>query len=102
MHKLKRIGIWSLAKTMGLFYALLALIVIIPATMFLTVATVQPGGGPGLEFLWILALPIMYGAGGFVGGLIIAVIANMVLGFSGGLALEIQAPRMKRSYKPVH
>ena len=38
----------------------------------------------------LLILPVMYGVFGFIGGLIIAVLYNLVAGMAGGIQLDLE------------
>ena len=89
MQKVKRIGVLSLAKILGVLYALIGLILgvlfaILPltglnvdkTTMFFGTAT-------------IIVFPVLYGIMGFIGGLITAFFYNLIAGKIGGLEVEI-------------
>ena len=90
MQKVKKIGVLSFAKILGLLYAIFGLIVgalfsLFPLTGFVGAADV------GLFFgtASIIIFPIIYGIMGFIGGLITAFFYNLVAGKIGGLELEI-------------
>lgn len=61
-------------------------------------AAVQQGdGAEGTEpmvlgIASIFIFPILYGIGGFIGGIISAAIYNVVAGVVGGLELDLQTP----------
>jgi len=90
VQKVKKIGVLSFAKILGLLYAIFGLIVgalfsLFPLTGFVGAADV------GLFFgtASIIIFPIIYGIMGFIGGLITAFFYNLVAGKIGGLELEI-------------
>ena len=96
---LRSIGVLSCGKIMGAFYALIGLV----AGGLLTLASltgaasqmVQNGADPVLPFMAlgafaIIFLPMLYGAFGFVGGIIGAAMYNLVAGIVGGLELNLQ------------
>ena len=81
MQKVKRIGVLSLAKISGIFFAIFGLIV----TVFAPIGMKEPYFGTAT----IIVFPILYGIVGFVGGLITAFFYNLVAGKIGGLEVEI-------------
>jgi len=96
----KRIGAMSLARITGLIYAGLGLVIGALFAMFAVL-----GGALGTVFGWsdggpfvgiflgagaIVTLPILYGFFGFVGGLLIAFLYNLVAGSIGGLQLDVE------------
>ena len=95
---LRSIGVLSCGKVMGITYALLGLIVGLFMAMFSLagVAANGPQGGNGpLPFMAfgvaaVIIFPILYGIGGFIGGIIAAAIYNLVAGMAGGLELEFE------------
>ena len=89
MQKVKRIGVLSLAKLLGILYAIFGLIVgalfaLLPLFGFNADET-------GLFFgtVSIIIFPILYGIMGFIGGLITAFFYNLIAGKIGGLEVEI-------------
>jgi len=95
--RLNKVGVLSAGKVSGLLYALLGLIV---GAIFALLSLVGAGaalggeeGGAALGFLFgvgaIIFLPIFYGIMGFVGGMIMAALFNLVAGISGGLEVDI-------------
>ena len=89
MQKVKKIGVLSLAKLLGLLYAIFGLII---GALF----AVLPLFGlnvdeTGLFFgaRSIIIFPILYSVMGLVGGLITAFFYNLVAKWIGGLEVEI-------------
>jgi hypothetical protein len=96
---LRRIGVMSLAKIQGVLYALLGLIIGAFASLFSVLGPVlAPGGGSssGNQFgslfgvASIALFPILYGAIGFITGLIMGGLYNLLAGVVGGLELETE------------
>jgi hypothetical protein len=93
----KRVDPLSFAKITGVLYALLGLCF---GAIFTLVAAVGAAvsdrlyGGSGLGFLLgigsVIALPIFYGGLGFLFSLIAAALYNVVAGWVGGVAMEIE------------
>ena len=84
----KRVGILSMGKVLGCVNALLGLIVgglFTFLSLFLFLA-VGREAGPALLFGVgaIVILPVLYGVGGFIGGIILAVLYNFVASVIGG------------------
>ena len=94
---LRSTGAMSLGKVLGVLYALIGLLVgSVVSLVSIVGAAIGSGGGDSPEaFLGvffgvaaIVALPLFYGAMGFIGGLITAALYNVIVGFTGGLELE--------------
>ena len=82
---------------LGVTYALISLIII---PFFLLAASIagaaaKANGGQalpgilGLGGIFIVMLPILYGAMGFIGGIIGALIYNLVAKWIGGIEVEV-------------
>jgi hypothetical protein len=98
--EIKKVGAWSVAKVMGVTYALIGLIfgifVALAALLgVLGAATSDSGGlaeaigfGIGGGLIGIVVLPIFYGIMGLIVGLISAVLYNLVARLVGGIRIE--------------
>lgn len=89
---IKRVDPASIAKVLGAIYAILGLI--IGGVLFLFTAVGAglngaPGGVLG-GLAAMLFLPLLYGAMGFIGGLLVAAIYNVVAGFVGGVRMDLE------------
>jgi hypothetical protein len=92
---IRRMGVLSVAKLQGVLYALLGLIVGAVFALFsLFGAALGSGteshsmfGAIGLSA--IILFPIVYGLIGFVAGLLVAALYNLVAGFVGGVEIEL-------------
>lgn len=92
----KSIGVLSAGKVLGCLYVLLGLII---GAMFslLSLAGVAAGGedAGAAAFLFgigaIVIIPIFYGAIGFVGGIIMAALYNLVASIAGGIEVELRS-----------
>ena len=96
---LKRIGILSLAKIMGILYAVLGLLmgfIISAVALFgaLLGSAFSNSTEPFMGLIFgagaIIVMPILYGVMGFISGIITAGIYNFVVRFTGGLELEFE------------
>jgi hypothetical protein len=96
---LKKIGVLSLAKISAIIYAFLGLIVgiFVAAAVSLgalagSMLSESSGALMGLVFGFgaIILCPILYGILGFLAGLVSAAIYNWVVGFTGGIELELE------------
>jgi hypothetical protein len=90
--RLKRVGVLSCGVMLGVMYGLGGFIVGAIITLFtLGGMAANGGGGPG-EVLFgigsIVAIPIVYGIAGFIGGVIAACIYNIVASIAGGIEME--------------
>ncbi|HKI06013.1 MAG TPA: hypothetical protein VKK31_28805 [Thermoanaerobaculia bacterium] len=99
---IRRFGVLSVGKIMGMLYALIGLIA---GAIFALLSLVGLGIGSALSqdtqgafpaALFgvgaIIILPLFYGCIGFVGGIISSAIYNLVSGMTGGIEVELSAP----------
>ena len=77
----------QLAKVLAVLYACLSLIVV----PFLILGAVMgsDSGNAGVPLVFALLLPILYAIGGFIGGLIVAALYNLIAGWTGGIEFTI-------------
>jgi hypothetical protein len=94
MHIIKSVGVLSVAKILGLVYACLGLIL---APLFLLMGLLGSALGQqnspvaGIFGIGFAALmPVLYGAVGFVGGAIGALLYNLFAKWVGGFELQIE------------
>jgi hypothetical protein len=103
MHRIKSVGVMSVAKVMGLIYGALGLLIVpiflviglassmaIKQAQQATGANLPPAMGPIFAVLMAIAAPIMYGLIGFVTGAISALIYNLIAGWVGGIEMELE------------
>lgn len=97
--KVKRIGVFSCAKVAGALYCILGLIVgalfaLIGVAGFAASAAregLMPGVFPALFGVGAIVLfPMLYGTAGFLGGLIVSALYNLLAGIVGGIEVELQ------------
>ena len=98
---IKRIGIVSLAKLMGVLYAAIGLLVGGVFALFsllgggAMMASGEHGAAAGSAMMLgfgigaVVIFPIMYGVLGFLGGLLTGWLFNLTSGITGGLELEV-------------
>lgn len=99
---IRRFGVLSVGKVMGMTYALLgllggaifALFSLFGAALGASLAEDSAGAIPGALFGVgaIILFPIIYGVIGFLGGLLVAAIYNLVSGATGGIQVELSTP----------
>lgn len=99
MMMIRSIGILSSGKVMGALYAIMGLIV---GALFSLVslvgfaASVASSGDTGAIFSMlfglgaIILMPLFYGIMGFIGGIIMALIYNVVASMVGGIEIELR------------
>ena len=98
MQEIRRIDVVSLAKIEGALGAVIGLIVgIFAAIIGVAVGGIADLGGTGIPGMGlfigaaaIIFLPIFYGVAGFIGGLIVAALYNLVAGWVGGIKIELK------------
>ncbi len=94
----KRIGVLSLAKLMGILYAGLGLIIGGIFTLFTLLGSAIGMASGEQEAIFgvlfgvgaIIVMPIFYGVIGLIGGLIMSALYNLAAGLVGGVELEVQ------------
>jgi hypothetical protein len=98
MQSVARIGVLSLAKMLAVTYAFLGLffggVLSLFAVMGAAVGSAAGGDGGGIAAMLfgvgaVIVLPIVYGCLGFVGGLIMAPLYNLVAKVVGGIEVEL-------------
>jgi hypothetical protein len=94
MHIVKSFGVMSVAKIMGVMYACMGLLL---APFFLLVGLLgSMGGQQNSPFAGIVGvvvailLPFFYGAIGFIGGAIGALLYNLFSKWVGGFEVEVE------------
>ena len=85
-QSIRRFSIGQSAKFMGVLYLLFGLIFV---PFFLMADMFAPEGAGGIGTIFALAMPIIYGFFGVLGGAIGAALYNLVAGWVGGLEVEI-------------
>ena len=91
MKKITKIGVLSLAKFTALMYALFGFLAGIFFSVFslLGIKTEAGNLGHAVGMAAIIVFPILYGALGFVGGLITGFFFNLISNWLGGIEIEI-------------
>ena len=96
---LKSVGVMSCGKIGGTLYGLMGVLLggIFALVSTLGLALGQGSSSGALAWLGaffgvgsIILFPIIYGIMGFIGGLITAVLYNLLAGFVGGIEMELQ------------
>lgn len=109
---IRRFGVFSVAKMYGLLCFVLGLIIGVIYGLFLIIfgaamSAIAPGGNEALAggvstvvlgVIMMIAVPIMYGLMGFIGGAISAVIYNLTAGVVGGVKFELEG--VQQDYAP--
>jgi hypothetical protein len=95
---LKRIGVLSCGKVMGLLYAVFGLIAgLLLSVLSLLGVAIGAASGDGEAALGalfgvgaVILLPIVYGLLGFLAGMLVSALYNLAARFTGGLELELR------------
>jgi len=93
MQQVRKVGVLSAAKIMGLVYGLMSL-VFLPFFFLIMMAAslAEPQqSGPGVVMVAVMSImmPFFYAAAGFVMGALGAFLYNAVAGWVGGIELEL-------------
>ena len=93
MTEIKRVGVLSLAKIIGLIYTVIGLIVWLFMGCFMLIGVMaQPTETPAAAIVmlgFVCFIPFFYGVMGFVGGAIIAAVYNLLASRIGGIEIEL-------------
>lgn len=99
---IRRIGVLSLGKLMAVMYAAIGLVFGLLYAVFAVLgggalmamgdSDAGIGGGMmiGMGLAAVIVAPLLYGIGGFIGGVISAFFFNLASKYVGGLELEVQ------------
>ncbi|MBI1352821.1 MAG: hypothetical protein GC160_00640 [Acidobacteria bacterium] len=97
---IKSVGVLSLAKMLGAVYGAIGLIgglIVSLIAMFGGFAAAQSDMGAGGAMMGgmlgvgaVILFPLLYGAMGFIGGALTAVIYNVFAGIAGGIEIHVQ------------
>jgi hypothetical protein len=96
---LKSVGVMSLGKIAGTLYGLMGVLIGGILALFSTLGLALGQGSSSQAPAWFAAIfgvgaivfvPIVYGIMGFIGGLITALLYNLLAGFVGGIEMELQ------------
>jgi hypothetical protein len=89
----KNIGVLSVAKMMGCLYAAIGLII---GGIISLISLVGAVAGPGANafpavfgVLSIILIPLVYGIMGFIAGIIIAALYNVIAAVAGGIEMQV-------------
>lgn len=100
---LRSVGILSSGKMMGAIYGVLGLIMGGFFMLFSLLGVAFPQANQanganhaplaiGMGIAFAIFIPIAYAIMGFIGGVIVAAVYNLVAGIAGGLELEFERP----------
>jgi hypothetical protein len=108
---IRRFGVFSVAKMYALVLFVLGLIIgVIYGLIFIvlgaSMSALAPGGDAAaggistavMGIVMMIAIPIMYGIFGFIGGAIAALIYNAMAGIIGGIQFDLVA--VQQEYAP--
>ncbi len=98
----KSVGVLSVGKVMACLYALLGLIIggIFSFVTLVGATIAEQRAGP-FELLFgvgaVILIPVLYGVIGFVGGIIMAALYNIVASLAGGVEIELKPTASDRA-----
>lgn len=96
MIKIKKIGVFSLAKiqgvTMAIFGLLAGIFIALPGALLGAASSGKLAFGAGFGIASVIIIPIIYGIMGFIAGALGAFIFNVVVKMVGGLEVELDSP----------
>jgi hypothetical protein len=93
MYEIRQVGILSVALAFGGMSAAFGLVIGVFVSI-MSAGLSSLAGGHGMVSVFfgiggIIVLPLMYGIGGFIGGLISAFVYNIVANFIGGVRIKL-------------
>lgn len=95
MNEIRRVGVFSLAKVVGLLYGVFGLVIwLLMGCFFLIGVAASDTSNDASALLPVFCLlPLLYAAIGFVSGGIIGLIYNAVASRLGGIEVELVSTR---------
>ncbi len=101
MVKLTKIGVLSLGKFQAIFMFIFGLIfaifyVIIEKAVIPLISTYSATTPKGIGFLALILFPVIYAIIGFVTGVIMALLYNLISKFLGGIDLEFEEDSLEQ------
>lgn len=93
--KIKKVGVLSLAKIIGFLYAVIGLVIGIIFSLISLIGLFMDSGSatrPEIIFgvVAFVVIPVLYGVGGFLGGLLTAYLYNLFSKWVGGIEIEVE------------
>jgi uncharacterized membrane protein len=94
MHRIQRVGVWQLAKVMGVLYFLMGIVFVGLISLFSrampgTAGTAFPGFGFASGIGMLFFMPLLYAFFGVVFGALTAALYNVVAGMMGGVEIDL-------------
>ncbi|MGH9937107.1 MAG: hypothetical protein ACREAM_12720 [Blastocatellia bacterium] len=94
MAVVKRVRVLSVGKVLGVLYALLGLLLGGILSLLSLAGAVASGLDEGIAGVLfgvgaVVIVPLFYGGVGFIGGIIMAALYNLVASFIGGIEVEL-------------
>ena len=77
------------------FAALYGAISLLIVPILILVSVLAPSGNKGLPIIFIIIFPVLYAIAGFIGGLLVAVVYNLIAKWTGGIELTFEDPPQK-------
>lgn len=90
-YQIKSIDPIQLGKILGVLYFIIGAIVLVPLGLILSLAEAATGEFKGiLSGFTLVFIPFLYAFIGFVGGIILAFVYNLIVKMTGGIKLEME------------
>ena len=88
MQRIKRFGVWQTARVAGLLYLIGSALFCLPMAAMILLFNVSLK--QGVSGVFMLVIPIFYGAVGFFSTALMCVLYNFIAGKFGGIEVEIE------------
>jgi hypothetical protein len=95
MFRIRRFSVISTANTVAIMYFIGFLIILVPLVLIFSVTQVTftgPGGQQstfGVELVFLLVVPIIYGLVAWVGTALFCLLYNLTARFTGGMGVDV-------------
>ena len=99
MQRLKKIGVLSLAYTLAAIYLIIGLVIGILMRIGLSIPEIAARMGPDviqLGNMVLLLFPVTYLLTGFISGIFISLLYNLISRRTGGVKIEISDSKKKK------
>jgi hypothetical protein len=87
---IKRVGVLSLGKMFGAFYAVIGLFAGVFFALAILIAPPNDRIPAALGILWIVFMPPLYGIVGLIAGILVAALYNLIASLAGGVELDVE------------
>ncbi len=90
---IKKLDVIQTGRVIGLIYFFISLVLFLPFILIFSLSSIEMEdflSGIGIGGMALLIIPVIYGVLGFLGGMVIALVYNLISHWIGGLVVEVE------------